>query len=111
MSIHSSMITTAFDIKGYSIIENLGIVQGISVRSPGIIGNFKASIQSMWSGDVATLTKLCENTRDAALKLLVKHAQEVGANAIIGLRFDANELGPNGTEILAYGTAVIVEKV
>lgn len=111
MKIQPNMLTTTFDLHGYSVVQNLGIVQGIAVRSPGLVGNIKASFQSLWSGDVATLTTLCEKTRAAALHILVQHAHELGANAIIGLRFDANELGQYGTEILAYGTAVVVEKI
>lgn len=111
MSIAAHMITTTFDIQGYSVVQNLGIVQGISVRSAGFMGNVQASLQSLWQGNVSTLNQLCEKTRDEALKLLIKHAQALGANAIVGLRFDANELGSIGTEILAYGTAVVVEKL
>ncbi len=110
MEINLDMITTSFDIPGYNITQSLGIVQGISVVSAGVFGNWRASWQSMASGNVPRFTRLCEETRDAAFKVLIKHAQKLGANAIIGLRFDSNEIGDGITEILAYGTAVIIEK-
>ncbi len=104
------MITTSFDFPNYTITQCLGSVRGISVRSPGFFGSISASFQSITSGDIPRLTKLCEETRNFAFKSLIEHAEELGANAIIGLRFDANEIGGDATEILAYGTAVITKK-
>lgn len=110
MAIDKKLITTAFELPGYTIVESLGIVRGISVRSPGTVGGFVAGIESWFKGNVPTLTRLCEDTREASLRILVEHAQEMGANAIIGFRYDTNELLGNVTEVLAYGTAVIVRK-
>lgn len=103
-------VTTAFDLPGYSIVKNLGIVRGISVRTTGFSGRFIAAIQSLRAGDVPKLTELCEQTRKEALTLLIEQAQEWGANAIIGFRYDTNEVSTRATEVFAYGTAVIVEK-
>ena len=108
--IEKKLITTAFDLPGYTIVESLGIVRGISVRSPGALGGFKAGIESWFKGNVPTLAKLCEDTRSESLKVLVEHAEEMGANAVIGFRYDTNELIGDVTEVLAYGTAVIVRK-
>lgn len=111
MTINRKMITTAFDIPNYSIVESLGIVRGISVRSPSLVGGMRAGIQTLFGGNINVYTKLCEKTRAEALEILIDHAQELGANAIIGLRYDANELAAGVTEVLAYGTAVIVEPI
>lgn len=108
--IEKKLITTAFELPGYTIIESLGIVRGISVRSPGTVGGFVAGVESWFKGNVPTLTRLCEDTRSSSLKLLMEHAEEMGANAIIGFRYDTNELLGNVTEVLAYGTAVVVRK-
>lgn len=105
-----SFITTAFDFEGCRIIKNLGIVRGIIVRSRNIFANIGAGFQTLVGGDITLYTELCEKTRQDAYELMIKHAVEVGANAIIGMRYDANEVTSGVTEVLAYGTAVIIEK-
>lgn len=110
MNIHEKMITTAFDLPNYSIKESLGIVRGICVRSRSIFGNIAAGFQILFGGNISIYTKMCERTRQEALDILIKQAQELGANAIVGLRYDANEISGGVTEVLVYGTAVIVEK-
>jgi|SRR5579859_2890192 len=103
--------TTAFTIEGYRISQNIGIVRGIIVRSRSIVGNLGASIQTLFGGNITLYTALCERTRAEAFNQMVAHAQEVGANAVIGVRYDATEIAPGVTEVLCYGTAVKVEKV
>ncbi|HEV2601291.1 MAG TPA: YbjQ family protein [Candidatus Babeliales bacterium] len=103
MKIGLPMITTTFDLPGYRAVQSLGVVRGISVRSPGVVGSFVAGWQSIWSQNNKTFTAMCEKTRSEAFDLLIEHAQELGANAIIGVRFDANEVNTVTTEILAYG--------
>lgn len=105
------LITTAFTIEGYRIVQNLGIVRGITVRSRSIVGNIGAGIQTIFGGNISLLQELCEKTRAEAFTIMVQHAQEIGANAVIGMRYDANEVMTGVTEVLAYGTAVVVEKV
>ena len=105
------LITTAFTIDGYRIVQNLGIVRGITVRSRSIVGNIGAGIQTIFGGNISLLQELCEKTRAEAFTIMVQHAQEIGANAVIGMRYDANEVMTGVTEVLAYGTAVVVEKV
>jgi uncharacterized protein YbjQ (UPF0145 family) len=105
-----SMTTTAFTLDGYRITRNLGIVRGITVRSRSVLGNFAGGIQTIFGGNITIFTELCEHARLEAFQLLVQHAQELGANAIIGIRYDANDVMDGVTEVLAYGTAVIVEK-
>ena len=104
------MVTTAFDFEGYRIAKHLGVVRGITVRSRSALGNLAGSIQAIFGGNITIYTELCEHARSEAFDLLVKHAQQIGANAIIGMRYDANEVMEGITEVLAYGTAVIVEK-
>lgn len=103
-------ITTAFTLDGYRITKNLGIVRGITVRSRSIVGNIGASFQTLFGGNISIYAELCEKAREDAFEILVEHAQQTGANAIIGMRYDANEIAQGVTEVLAYGTAVIVEK-
>jgi len=105
-----SLITTAFTLDGYRIIRNLGVVRGITVRSRSIVGTIGAGIQTIFGGNISLLQELCENTRADAFSLMELHAAEMGANAIIGMRYDANEVLSGVTEVLAYGTAVVVEK-
>lgn len=105
------LVTTAFTLDGYRIVRNLGVVRGITVRSRSIIGNIGAGIQTIFGGNISLLQELCEKTRQEAFMLMMQHAQEVGANAVIGMRYDANEVMTGVTEVLAYGTAVVVEKV
>ena len=102
--------TTAFTIDGYRITENIGIVRGIIVRSRSIVGNVGAKIQTLFGGNITLYTELCERTRDDAFNQMILHAQQVGANAVIGVRYDATEISDGVTEVLCYGTAVKVEK-
>ena len=102
--------TTAFTIDGYRIVRNLGIVRGITVRSRSIVGNIGAGIQILFGGNISLLQELCEKARQEAFALMVQHAQELGANAVIGMRYDANEIMSGVAEVLAYGTAVVVER-
>jgi uncharacterized protein YbjQ (UPF0145 family) len=104
------MTTTAFTIDGFRIIRNLGLVRGITVRSRSVLGNLAGGIQTLFGGNITIFTELCEHARLEAFQLLLQHAQELGANAIIGIRYDANEVLDGVTEVLAYGTAVVVEK-
>jgi uncharacterized protein YbjQ (UPF0145 family) len=104
-----SMVTTGFDLPGYKIVRNLGIVRGITVRSRSIIGSIGAGLQTLVGGNITIYTKLCEQARTEAYDILVQHAAQIGANAIIGMRYDANEVMQGVTEVLAYGTAVYVE--
>ena len=105
-----SFITTAFTFEGCTITKNLGVVRGIIVRSRNIFANIGAGFQTLVGGDITLYTELCEKTRADAFDLMVQHAEEVGANAIIGMRYDANEISAGVTEVLAYGTAVVVEQ-
>jgi uncharacterized protein YbjQ (UPF0145 family) len=105
------MITTAFTLDGYRIVRTLGIVRGITVRSRSIVGNIGAGIQTLFGGNITLLQELCEKARQEAYMLMLQHANEMGANAIIGMRYDANEVMSGVTEVLAYGTAVVVEKI
>ena len=106
----TKLITTALEIPGYKIIENIGIVRGIVVRSRSVFGNIGAAFQTLVGGNISIYQELCEKTRKDAFELMVQHAQEMGANAIIMMRYDANEVMQGVTEVLAYGTAVKVEK-
>ena len=106
-----NLITTAFDIQGYRIKQNLGVVRGIVVRSRSIIGSLGAFFQTIVGGNITLYTELCEKTRNDSFELMVKHAEEIGANGIIGIRYDANEVMSGVTEVLAYGTAVVLEKI
>ena len=105
-----SMVTTAFTLSGYRVVENLGIVRGITVRSRSIFGTIGGSLQTLVGGNISLFTELCEKTRAEAFDVMVRHAVEMGANAIIGMRYDANEVMQGVTEVLAYGTAVVVER-
>ena len=105
-----SMVTTAFTLDGYRIVRNLGVVRGIIVRSRSIFGTVGASLQTLVGGNITLFSKLCEQTREHAFDLMLQHAAELGANAVIGMRYDATEIMQGVTEVLAYGTAVYVEK-
>jgi uncharacterized protein YbjQ (UPF0145 family) len=105
----SKMITTTFELPKYKIIKQLGIVRGITVRSRSIVGNIIGGIHSLFGGNITVYTQLCEKAREEAFELMVKHAEQLGANAIIGMRYDATEVMPGLTEVLCYGTAVQVE--
>ena len=104
-------VTTAFTLDGYRIVKNLGVVRGITVRSRSIIGNIGAAFQILFGGNISLLQELCEKARHDAFAIMVRHGEETGANAIIGMRYDANEIMSGVAEVLAYGTAVVVEKV
>ena len=103
------MVTTAFTIDGYRIVRTLGVVRGITVRSRSIFGTLGGTFQTIVGGNITAFTKLCEVARAEAFEILIQHASEIGANAIIGMRYDANEIMNGVTEVLAYGTAVVVE--
>lgn len=105
-----SMVSTTFGIPGYRIGRQLGIVRGITVRSRSVIGQMGAQIQTIFGGNITLYTELCEHAREEAFELMMQHAQQAGANAIIGMRYDANEVAPGIAEVLAYGTAVILER-
>ena len=102
-------VTTAFELPNCRITRNLGVVRGITVRSRSVVGNFGAKMQQIFGGNITLYTELCERARDEAWQIMLQHANALGANAIIGARYDANEIGEGVTEVLAYGTAVIVE--
>jgi uncharacterized protein YbjQ (UPF0145 family) len=108
--VESIMVTTGTELAGYRIVRNFGIVRGIIVRSRSVIGNLGAALQTIVGGNITILTNLCEKAREDAYELLLQHAAEHGANAIIGMRYDATEVMQGVTEVLAYGTAVQVEK-
>ncbi|MGC9292195.1 MAG: YbjQ family protein [Acidobacteriaceae bacterium] len=110
-SIAPAMVTTALELPGYRIVRNLGVVRGIIVRSRSIFGTLGAGLQTILGGNISLLTNLCEKTRNEAFAQMMEHAAELGANAIISARYDANELMQGVTEVLAYGTAVVVEKI
>jgi uncharacterized protein YbjQ (UPF0145 family) len=107
--IPESSITTANELPGHRLARNCGVVRGIVVRSRSIVGAFGAAIQTLFGGNITLYTSLCERARKDAFEIMVRHAGELGANAIVGMRYDANEIGPGITEVLAYGTAVVVE--
>lgn len=104
-----NMVTTAFELDGYKIVKNLGVVRGITVRSRSVFGTIGAGLQTLVGGNISLLTELCEKARSEAFEILIQHASELGANAIIGTRYDATEVMQGVTEVLAYGTAVVVE--
>lgn len=106
-----SLVTTNNNLEGYQIVRNLGVVRGISVRSRSLIGNIGAVFQTISGGNISLLTELCEKTRYEAFDLLLQHAEELGANAILSMRYDSTEVMSGVTEVLAYGTAVVVKKV
>lgn len=108
--ITNPMVTTAFELPGYRVVRNLGVVRGLTVRSRSVIGNIGAGLQTLFGGNITLLTSLCEKTRAEAFDLMVQHAGEMGANAIIAARYDATEVMSGVSEVLAYGTAVIVEE-
>ena len=109
--VDSSMVTTANELPGYRIVRNFGIVRGITVRSRSVLGNLAAGIQTIIGGNISILTELCEKAREEAYEILLQHAAQHGANAIVCMRYDANEVMQGVTEVLAYGTAVEVQKI
>jgi uncharacterized protein YbjQ (UPF0145 family) len=105
-----NMVTTAFELPGYRIVRSLGVVRGITVRSRSIVGNFVGGLQTLFGGNITIYTELCEAARLATYGDMVRHARQAGGNAIIGMRYDATELMAGLTEVLCYGTAVVVER-
>ena len=111
MAINPALTTTAFDLTGYRTMQVLGVVRGITVRSRSIVGSFVGGLQTIVGGNITIYTELCERAREDAFQLMLQHAEQVGANAIIGIRYDANEIMSGVTEVLCYGTAVRVEPI
>ena len=105
------IVTTTNELEGYRVVRHLGVVRGLSVRSRSVVGNIGAAIQILFGGNIAIYTRLAEDARNEAYGLLIQHAEEAGANAILAMRYDANEMASAVTEVLAYGTAVVVEKL
>ena len=105
------MITTSISLDGYRVTKNLGVVRGIIVRSRNLFGNIAGGFQTLFGGKISVFTNLCEKTREEAFQQMMEHAEQRGANAIINMRYDANQVIGSVTEVLAYGTAVVVEKV
>jgi len=105
-----NMTTTTFELDGYRVTKTFGVVRGIIVRSRSVLGTIGASLQTLVGGNITLLTELCEKTRNDAFELMSQHAAELGANAVVGIRYDATEVMQGVTEVLAYGTAVVVEK-
>ena len=108
-SVAHHLVTTAFELPGFRVRQNLGVVRGIVVRSRNVFVNIGAALQTLVGGNIVAWTRLCEQTRADAFEIMIKHATELGANAIVGARYDATEVSSGATEVLAYGTAVIVE--
>ena len=111
MSLTHPLTTTTFDLPGYRVTRSLGVVRGLIVRSRSVIGNIGANLQSLFGGNITLYTSLCERAREDAINLMLTQAGTLGANAVIGVRYDATEIAPGITEVLCYGTAVSVEKV
>ena len=106
-----SMVTTAFTIDGYRIVKNLGIVRGITVRSRNIFGTIGGTLQTIFGGNISLFTELCEKTREESFELMVQHADAIGANAVIGARYDTTDVLQGVSEVLCYGTAVVIERI
>jgi uncharacterized protein YbjQ (UPF0145 family) len=109
MALNPALTTTAFELTGYRTVATLGVVRGITVRSRSIVGSFVGGLQTIVGGNITIYTELCERAREDAFQLMIQHAEALGANAIIGVRYDANEIMAGVTEVLCYGTAVRVE--
>ncbi len=108
MPVAHNMVTTAFELHGQKVVRELGIVRGITVRSRSVVGNLGAAIQMLFGGNITIYTELCEHARVEAFDVMLTHAAMMGANAVIGMRYDANEVAAGVTEVLCYGTAVVV---
>ncbi len=106
-----AMVTTAFTIDGYRITKNLGVVRGITVRSRNIFGTIGGSLQTLFGGNITLFTELCEKTREESFELMVRHADALGANAVIGARYDTTDVLQGVSEVLCYGTAVVIERI
>lgn len=104
-----AMVTTTLNLEGMQVVRNMGVVRGITVRSRSVIGQFGASLQQLVGGNITIYTELCEHAREEAFLLMMQHADTLGANAILGMRYDANDVMDGVTEVLAYGTAVYVQ--
>jgi len=109
--VETMMVTTATELPGYRIVRNIGIVRGIIVRSRSLLGSIGAGLQTIIGGNITLFTQLCEKTREDAFELMMQHAAEHGANAIIAMRYDVTEVMQGVSEVLAYGTAVVVERI
>ena len=107
----ATLVTTSTSLEGYRVIKQLGLVRGITVRSRSLVGNIAGGFMTIFGGKSAIYTELCERAREEALQLMMKHGQDMGCNAIINMRYDANDVISGLTEVLAYGTAVVVEKI
>ena len=110
VAVNPGMVTTAFELPGYRVVKNLGLVRGITVRSRNIFGTLGASLQTIVGGNITLFETMCEKTREQALDLMMEHAAQQGANAVVGVRYDANDVMQGVTEVIAYGTAVQVER-
>ena len=110
VSVNAEMVTTAFELPGYHVVKTLGLVRGITVRSRSILGTIGAALQTIIGGNITLFETMCEQTREQALDLMMEHALERGANAVIGVRYDATDVMQGVTEVIAYGTAVQVER-
>ncbi len=109
MTLDLRFTTTAFTLDGYRVAQTLGVVRGITVRSRSVFGTFGAKVQTVFGGNITMFTRLCENAREEAFNIMLAHAEDLGANGVIGVRYDAGELMAGVTEVLCYGTAVVVE--
>jgi uncharacterized protein YbjQ (UPF0145 family) len=110
VNVNPNMITTTFELPGYRIVKTIGLVRGVTVRSRSIFGTIGASLETLVGGNITLFEEMCEKTREEALELMMQHAAQEGANAVIGVRYDATEVMQGVTEVLAYGTAVQVER-
>jgi uncharacterized protein YbjQ (UPF0145 family) len=110
MTVSPNMITTTFELPGYRVVKTIGLVRGVTVRSRSILGTIGASLETLVGGNITLFEEMCEKTREEALELMMQHAAQEGANAVIGVRYDATEVMQGVTEVLAYGTAVQVER-
>jgi uncharacterized protein YbjQ (UPF0145 family) len=110
VSVNLAMVTTTFELPGYRVAKNLGLVRGITVRSRSVLGNLGASLQTFVGGNITLFEEMCEKAREQALERMMEHALERGANAVVGVRYDATEVMQGVTEVIAYGTAVQVER-
>ncbi len=111
MAIFSDKVTTAFELPGHRVVRNCGVARGVIVRSRSIVGSIGAGLQTLFGGNITLYTQLCERAREEAYELMLQHARELGGNAVIGVRYDATEIGAGMTEVLAYGSAVQVETI
>ncbi len=107
--VHRQWVTTAFTIEGSRITRNLGLVRGIVVRSRSVVGNFGANVQRVFGGNITLYTEMCEHAREDAFRIMLQHAAALGANGVVGVRYDATEVAQGATEVLCYGTAVVLE--